>query len=352
MGGTHKELLKRSSFFMIMKKWKISSIADLEEILNIRLFKIEKNTCVDEYYSNYISIPKKNGYRSVCSIDKTNCMYRIQYNLKRNFLDKIYVSDAVYGFVKGNNYFDYLNEHLVQDNNRFFLRIDIKDFFNSITGEHIVDSFDYYVEGDEKEDIIEWLKWALLFDEKLIQGTPTAPAVSNIVFRPLDIRIERYCDKCGVTYSRYADDLLFSTSKKGILDYRFIKTISRILASKGFKVNRSKTRMSEGQISLNGFVLGKDIHLSRKKRKRIGGMLFYLETKGFKNKKEWYESFSSYMSRLGESDFQRKNDVINVLAGYRSFLILVSRYSKEINQRKRIDKTIKRIEKQLQKISR
>ena len=46
----------------------------------------------------------------------------------------------------------------------------------------------------------------------LPQGAPTSPMLSNLVMRTFDVRVERYAVQRGLTYSRYADDLIFSTA--------------------------------------------------------------------------------------------------------------------------------------------
>ena len=85
-----------------------------------------------------------------------------------------------------------------------------------------------------------------------IQGAITSPAISNIIFRSLDIRIEKYCEKIGVHYTRYADDMLFSSESSYIHSYKFTNAIQAIISDKGFYLNRKKTLKCENEISLNG----------------------------------------------------------------------------------------------------
>ena len=115
------------------------------------------------------------------------------------------------------DYFDFLETHRNFYGNANYLRIDISNFFGSISEQMIIDTFEYYVDSVEKEKILKCLLDVMLYNGVLIQGTPIAPVVSNIIFRSVDIRIQRYCDKQRVMYSRYVDDLMFSSEERGKL---------------------------------------------------------------------------------------------------------------------------------------
>lgn len=331
-----------------MRRWKIKSIQEFEECIKYDVSELKSQTDIFEaYYKNKIEIPKKNGKREIYVIDKTNCLYKIQKNLQKNFLNNIMLSDRAFGFVKEQSYFDYLQEHINVLGCNQYLRIDIKDFFGSISDGHIEEAFDFYIEGDEKTQIVDTIKKIVLYNHELVQGTPVAPTISNIVFRSLDIRIERYCALQGVNYSRYADDLLFSTDREGILSRRFIRTIERILNSKDFCINYDKMRLSNKFISLNGFVVGKEIRLSRKKLKHINGMIYYLEKNTFENDKSWFKEFNQQMGMLGYDKIENIDEIVNILAGNRSFLLAAKRVGKEENYLNHCDRLINRIERQI-----
>lgn len=333
--------------------WKINTIEDLyqciacnEKVLNTALAKKEN------YYKNKIQIPKKKGMRTICSVDKTSALFSIQRELKKNYLDNIMISDAAYGFVKDTDYIDYLAVHKNFTGNNRYLRIDISDFFGSITEEQVKEALRHFVaDGDDGEKILTRLIDIIMNHGKLEQGTPVAPVVSNIVFRPVDIRIERYCEKQNVTYSRYADDLLFSSESDAVIDRKFVRTVERILEDYNFKVNYDKLRKARNRIALNGYVVDSDVRLSRKKRKPIGAMLFFLENNKFSKTKEWFEHFNDEMQKYGISSIANVNDLINLLAGNRSFLINSFKHSESDRYCKQCKKMIGRIEKQIHEIT-
>lgn len=171
----------------------------------------------------------------------------------------------------------------------------------------------------------------MTYENKFVQGAVTSPSLSNLVFRQFDIRIESYCAKLGVKYSRYADDLLFSSSSDCVHKKWFRSSISRIIRDGNFHLNYKKTKLQTGELHLNGYVVNDSVHLSRKKLSSISKLLWDME----------------------HPDFQFKNHFIkgtlNYLAGYRSFLIQSSRYTTDPKQKSHLEKLIHRIEKQIEK---
>lgn len=194
----------------------------------------------------------------------------------------------------------------------------------------------------------------MLYNGVLIQGTPIAPVVSNIIFRSIDIRIQRYCDKQRVKYSRYVDDLLFSSEEHGkIFNINFCKTIERILQSEGFKINYSKLRRAQNRISINGFCVDENVRLSRKKLAPISRILYYMEANKYVKSEDWILNYNEEMQKyIKEKNVQieGENDLINLLAGYRAFLINALKHSEDEYFVRRIKGIIKRTEKQINNI--
>lgn len=78
----------------------------------------------------------------------------------------------------------------------------------------------------------------------LPQGAPTSPMLANLAVRPLDEALQTLADKFGMRYTRYADDLTFSTTKKTYGRKKCIQLIGQIyslLGSHGLNPNTAKT---------------------------------------------------------------------------------------------------------------
>lgn len=280
----------------------------------------------DYYYT--VKIPKKGGVRELNCIKQNTPLIEVQRSIKENFFDKIPIAENVYGFVKGQSYKDFLVPHIWENGKkRYYLRIDIKNFFNSISEDTLIKTFSYYFKTTEKSSIKmnKLLTQIISLNGNLPQGAVTSPVVSNIVFRQLDIRIQKYCDKFNFTYSRYADDLLFSSTNTRLHDDFFLKKIKYILKSLEFKVNNKKIKKTEHEISLNGFVVGENVRISRSKKRDLNRVLFIYET----HKPEKINDFlgllnsSKFSNRVKFNNkyFNDKNNLLNYLNGYRSFFI-------------------------------
>ncbi|MBR5337766.1 MAG: RNA-directed DNA polymerase [Lachnospiraceae bacterium] len=309
-----------------------------------------------QYYGKRINIPKKGGSRGIYCVDSNTFLYEVQKSFAKNFLNNIPNSDAAHGFVKGKNYYSFLNAHVYPYSRISFLRLDIKDFFESITSEMVRNSLDYYVSNDDPrmhDEVLNIMTDIVCYEGRLIQGSPTSPAISNIVFRPVDIRIERYCMSQGVVYSRYADDLLFSSISGTQLSERFISGIKAILKDNHFRLNLQKTIRSVDYISLKGFVIEGQIRLSRKKTKSIRQVLYFLEKNRYENTNAWMSSFKEEMEGLGNDsamDINNSYSLKNYLAGMRAFIISSIKESGDIYYKKRAAGIISRIEKQIDEI--
>ncbi|OMC77266.1 reverse transcriptase domain-containing protein, partial [Paenibacillus odorifer] len=172
----------------------------------------------------------------------------------------------------------------------------------------------------ESVKLIDFIMKTVSLAGEIPQGAVTSPVLSNIYFRSLDIRINRYCKKFNITYSRYVDDLLFSSNDLFIHKEIFANGISKILRSAGLTLNSQKLIKTKKEISLNGFVIGNELRLSRKKTQYLSSIIYCYQRARKKNLTE----FTKEIHRHFQNTNQTKIDYVwlhNYLAGYRSFLL-------------------------------
>lgn len=301
---------------------------------------------MDEFYHTF-QIPKKGGQRTIQAIRKNSELYDLQKALCQNFLDKIPLPTPAIGFVKEESYLTFLKPHIGKAH---YLRLDIQGFFDSITAEMIRQCFDEFFSETEPENLTDFLNLCT-FNGHLPQGAVTSPAISNIVFRQIDQRILKYCQSFNflyrgkqkqaedICYTRYADDLLFSSNQLDFSDDAyFLGMISGILQSKGFRLNRDKVKYSRKKISLSGFVVSDNVHLSRKKLFSLNKLIYFLgKTEVYGSKKYrvrnsffrepgWLEQINQLGLTKGHGDtlyFENPQNFLDYLCGYRSFLLSV-----------------------------
>jgi hypothetical protein len=199
-------------------------------------------------------------------------------------------------------------------------------------------------------------------------GFKTSPVISNIVFRKLDIIISKFCADHNVTYTRYADDMLFSNKtnldisenlvakafgmkpdiqKHLIHSDRFINEISFLVGINKFKLNTKKTLKSTHTISLNGYTIeganfsdrDGSIRISNKKTyilEKLIDKLHKNEDKVVIMKKLFSFQVSSRYFKytpVSKEDVERYcgDQITNKLIGYRSYLISILKYNAKYN---------------------
>jgi retron-type reverse transcriptase len=135
---------------------------------------------------------------------------------------------------------------------RYVLNLDLQDFFPSINFGRIRGFFIKDKHFALQEKVATVIAQIACHDNQLPQGSPCSPVISNLVGHLLDARLARFAKIHKCTYSRYADDITFSTSKKqfppelalpGSAGWELGTALRIKIEHSGFKINDSKTRM-------------------------------------------------------------------------------------------------------------
>lgn len=147
-------------------------------------------------------------------------------------LEKQDVSDNCHGFVKKRSILTNAKMHMGHKN---ILNLDISNFFPSITETMVI--FQFQQMGYSKS-AAEALAGVCCYEGKLPQGAPTSPYMSNLILKNMDQDLENFCQKKGITYTRYADDMSFSSNEE---IEGFFKDIKFIIGKYSFEINEKKT---------------------------------------------------------------------------------------------------------------
>lgn len=165
----------------------------------------------------------------------------------------------VYGFTKGKSFIDNARQH---HGAKHLLNVDIKDFFPSVTMlavEGIFRDFGY------NSAVSSFLAEICTYEGALPQGAPSSPKLSNFALSSCDIKLQNLALETGTHYTRYADDLTFSSDAK--IPAEMVDRIKDLLSAQSFFLNDKKTRFMGINRSkeVTGLTLGKDgVALSRK----------------------------------------------------------------------------------------
>jgi len=122
-------------------------------------------------------------------------------------------------------------------NGEELLKLDIKDFFPSISRQMVFESLQ---RNGAKADVCFYISLLCILNCGLPQGACTSPTLSNLVFSPIDVRLTGLANFFGLKYSRYADDLAFSG---GRIPRDLSSLVGDILLEYGFHLNHKKTQL-------------------------------------------------------------------------------------------------------------
>lgn len=202
-------------------------------------------------YKVYKILKRTYGYRTIAQPTKQLKEYQRQFtNLFTQYLP---VHDCAMAYQKNKNIQKNAEIHR---NNSYLLKMDFENFFNSITPDLFWSEWESansdMLDKDEKLLFSRLLFWdpniKKTKQENLILsiGAPSSPLISNFVMYRFDELIKEYCVCIEVNYTRYADDLTFSTNKKNILytiPAEVNKNLKNLFNNK-LRVNNSKTIFS------------------------------------------------------------------------------------------------------------
>lgn len=188
----------------------------------------------DRFYRSY-TIKKRNGGERLIEAP-----YPSLKMVQRWILDNILAPSAVYhpsvvGFRQGKTILDNATPHLGHD---VLLKMDIKEFFPSVT-ESLVER--YFMSLGYSLSLSGTLAYLCCKDNRLPQGAPTSPLLSNFLFVKMDWELDRIAVTEGLSYTRYADDLTFSGAH---IPIPFIKAVTEIAKDNNLRINKEKTRRS------------------------------------------------------------------------------------------------------------
>lgn len=157
----------------------------------------------------------------------------------------------------------------------------------------------------------------------LPQGAPTSPIITNMICDTLDCRLAGLAKRFGLHYTRYADDITFSSmhnvyAAKG----NFRKELDRIIKNQGFIINEAKTRLQKlgGRQEVTGIIVSEKLNVSKKYVREIRSLLYIWEEYGYST------AMSKFLPKYkAEKGHVKKGnpDLTNVLDGKLMYLKMV-----------------------------
>ena len=233
-------------------------------------------------YKKY-EIPKRNGKGNRLIAHPSKGLKALQRASLPVIRDKLKVHEAAMAYEKGTGI---RRNAIVHRTNRYLLKMDFSNFFSSIKPNVLIDCLES-VDGIISE--LDQFAFSCLFfwsptrgsDLELSIGAPSSPFISNAVLYDFDEYITMYCRENGIVYTRYADDLTFSTNAKGTL-FLVPDMVKKLIKGKSFnylRVNEDKTVFLSKSCNrhITGITISNDDELSlgRNRKRLISSKIHY-----------------------------------------------------------------------------
>lgn len=285
----------------------------------LQFLAFDRKTLTSHY--THFKIPKKAGGERLISAPMPY-LKQAQYWILENILNKLEVHNAAHGFRANRSIVTNATPHVGAD---MVINFDLKDFFRSISYKRVKGLFQSFGYSQAVSTIFALICTAaeveraelngkisdVAVDKRYLpQGSPASPAITNLLCRPLDRRLQEMSDNFGFNYTRYVDDLTFSASGKSLRYIgNIIKQAESIITQEGFIINTEKTRILRDCVTqeVTGVVVNEKLNLPKKTLKQFRATLYQIEKEGF-NGKHWGNS----------------HDVLAAITGFAHFVAMVN----------------------------
>lgn len=216
----------------------------------------------------------------------------------------------VHGFAPERNVRTNAKPHLKAE---LVLNLDLKDFFPSIHFGRVRGMF-RKPPFNFPDDVATVLAQTCCDERVLPQGAPTSPLISNLICRGLDLDLERFARSSGCSYTRYCDDITFSTTRSrfdpglvvsppGADRVELGAPLTDILSRHSFSANPKKTRLRSRQQrqEVTGIVVNEKLNVPREYVRNIRSIIHDCEVRGLEQADKRFKSLLDRKQRRGSS---------------------------------------------------
>jgi hypothetical protein len=235
--------LSKNQVFIIAHQFLLSNdLSQLCEVMSVDINKI-KLLSMQPNYKEFL-VPKGNQkFRIIEAPQKELMQMHREFNLYLQAAYYIHQTPAAYGFIisvrgetKTKNIYENAKCHL---GHKYMLKIDLKDFFHQITKQRL-----YYIFKQKpfhySNNTAQILSNLFTYKGRLPMGAPTSPALSNFATVQLDNDLIKWSNKYHITYTRFADDMTFSTNAERFT-HSHLDDIAEICKTNNYELQTGKT---------------------------------------------------------------------------------------------------------------
>ena len=282
-------------------------------------------------YKQFKIKKKTGGFRKITAPNNKSFMLILRY-LNEIFKAIYTPSDYAMGFTDGKSVVDNAKIHKAQN---YIFNIDLKDFFPSIEQPRVwkrlqIEPFNFPTPIANILAGLCSMKETRTLDDGtkkdfyvLPQGAPTSPIITNMICDKLDRRLAGLAKRFNVNYTRYADDITFSSMHNVYQNNgEFIKELHRIITDQGFTINDKKTRLQKlgARQEVTGIIISKKLNVTQKYVRDIRNILYMWDRYGYSV--AYCKFFPKYKEEKGHIK-KGIPDLVNVIDGKLMYLKMV-----------------------------
>lgn len=284
-----KTLLSTTSAEQREKFFALKTRRDLAALLGYRydglVYQLYK-TSEDKKYETFFVQKKSGELRTIhAPVPK---LKHIQRRLNEVLQSVYSPKPMVFGFTLGKNIVDNADKHKKKN---WVLNLDLENFFPSINFGRVRGMF-MHKPYNLPNEVATTIARICCFDNSIPQGAPTSPIISNMLCAKMDSQFQDLAWKHRCFYTRYADDLTFSTTLRefppeianvnSILSVELGNDLTSIIQQNGFEINRTKVRAFSyfQRQEVTGLTVNKFPNVRRKYVMQIRSMLHAWDKKG------------------------------------------------------------------------
>lgn len=245
-------------------------------------------------YKRY-EIPKRNGSGTRLIAQPSRSVKPLQKACISELRNVLPIHTAALAYEIGTGIKRNANMHRY---NRYLLKMDFINFFPSIKPDVLLNTFEKHnltltdVDKNILSSLLFWKPSRRYSNLELSIGAPSSPFISNAVMYFFDVAVTEYCQRRNITYTRYADDLAFSTNTADILFElpEFLNTLVQQPSMEFLRFNTDKTVFASRRVNrhITGVTITNDgrLSLGRKRKRKISSLIHRFSLRQIRSDKE------------------------------------------------------------------
>ena len=321
-----------------------ASLSDVAKLLGFKpkavSYILYKQPAATKYET--FQIPKRNGGQRTIKapVDALKVLQRKLSDLLQDCVDEINSANnrkdrTAHGFKRKRSIITNARQHR---HRRWVFNLDLEDFFPSINFGRVRGFLLKNRDFELHEDVATVIAQIACYENSLPQGSPCSPVISNLVAHLLDMRLVKFASAAGCTYSRYADDLTFSTNKNkcpvdiavpsgtdGVASHLWLPGVAlqKVIERTGFRINAKKTHLMyrASRQDVTGLVVNEKINVRWEYRHNVRAMVHSLVKTGT------FE-IRGVTQRDGQAVLEKRPGKLDELHGMLGFIDSIDVYNK------------------------